>query len=41
MFYQILLLSQKKRCAIITHKDGIYELSHELSIDLRRRILGN
>ena len=40
MFYQILLLSQVKRWAIITYKHGIYELPHELPNDLRLRILG-
>ena len=30
MFYQTLLLPQVKRCAIITCKDGIYELPHDL-----------
>ena len=30
-----------ERWAIITYKHGIYELSHELPNDLRRRILGN
>ena len=34
MFYQILLSPQKKRCAIITDKHGIYELSNELPNDL-------
>ena len=41
MFYQIFLLPQVKRCAIITYKHGIYELPHELPNDLRLRILGN
>ena len=41
MFYQIFLLPQVKRWAIITYKHGIYELPHELSNDLRQRILGN
>ena len=27
MFYQIFLLPQAKRCAIITYKYGIYELN--------------
>ena len=30
---------QVKRCAIITYKHGIYELSHELPNDLRLRTL--
>ena len=41
MFYQTFLSSQMKRCAIITYKHGIYELPHELSHDLRLRVLGN
>ena len=41
MFYQIFrLLPQFKRWAIITYKHGIYELPHELTNDLRLRILG-
>ena len=35
MFYQIFLSPQVKRCAIITYKHGIYELSHELPNNLR------
>ena len=38
--YQIFLSRQEKRCAIITYKNGIYEMSHELPNDLRLRILG-
>ena len=30
MFYQIFLLPQVKRSAIISNKHGIYELPHEL-----------
>ena len=41
MFYQIFLSPQMKQWAIITYKHGIYELHHELSNDLRVRILGN
>ena len=41
MFYQIFLSPQVKRCPIITYKHGIYELPHELTNDLRLRILGN
>ena len=41
MFYQILLSPQVKRCAIVTYKHDIYELSDELPNDLRLRILGN
>ena len=32
MFYQIFLLQQMKRCAIISYKHGIYELPHELPL---------
>ena len=39
MFYQIFLSPQVKQWAIITYKHGIYDLSHELTNDLR--ILGN
>ena len=35
MFYQIFLSPQVNRCAIITYKHGIYELTHELPKDLR------
>ena len=41
MFYQIFLPLKAKRCAIITHKHGIYELTHELPNDLRFRRLGD
>ena len=44
MFYQIFLSPQAKECAIITDKDGIYDLPHELPNNLRvkdLRILGN
>ena len=34
--YQIFLLQQVKRCAIITYKHDIYDLPHELSNNLRR-----
>ena len=37
MFYQTFLSLEVKRCAIITYKHGIYELSHELPNDLRLR----
>ena len=40
MFYQILLSPQVKRCAIISYKHVIHELSHELPNDLRP-FLGN
>ena len=38
--YQIFLARQENRCVIITYKNGIYEMSHELPNDLRLRILG-
>ena len=41
MFYQIFFTPQLKRCAIITYKHGIYELSNELPNDLRLRMLRN
>ena len=41
MFYQIFLLPQVNRWAIMTYKHGIYELPHELPNDLRLRILRN
>ena len=34
-FYQVFLSRQVKRCAIITYKHGIYELSHQLPNNLR------
>ena len=37
MFYQILISPQVKRCVIITHKHGIYELPNHLIL----RILEN
>ena len=40
-FYQILLLVQVKRSAIISNKQRVYELPDELPDDLRLRILGN
>ena len=33
MFYQIFLLPQEQRSAIITYKDGVYELRHESPIN--------
>ena len=39
MFYQIFRLPEVKRCAIITHKHGVYELPHELPHDVRLGIL--
>ena len=41
MLYQIFLSPQVKWCAIITYKQGIYELPHELPNNLRLWILGN
>ena len=41
MFYQIFLLPQVKRWAIITYKHGIYELPQGLPNNLRLRILGD
>ena len=44
MFYQILLSPEVKRSVIISNKQGVYELPHELPNDLRLkncRILGN
>ena len=41
MFYQIFLLPQVERWAIITYKHSIYMLAHELPNDLRLKILGN
>ena len=41
MFYQIFRLPEVKRCAIITHKHGVYELPNELPNDLRPGILRN
>ena len=41
MFFKVFLLLQVKWCAIITYRNAIHELSHELPNDLRLRILGN
>ena len=41
MFYQIFLSLQVKGCAIITYKNGVYELPRELANDLKIKILGN
>ena len=41
MFYQIFLSWQVKCCAIISNKQSVYELPHELPNDLRLRIFGN
>ena len=41
MFYQIFSSPKVKRRAIITYKQGIYDLPHELPNDLRLRKLGN
>ena len=36
MFYQIFPSPQVKLCAIITYKQGVHELPHELPNDLRK-----
>ena len=41
MFYQISLLPQVKRWAIITYRHGTYKLPHLLLNELRPKILGN
>ena len=41
IFCQIFLSPEVKRCAIITYKHGVCELSHELPNHLRLGILGN
>ena len=41
MFYRIFFSLQVKRSAVISNKQGVYELVHELSNDLRFRILEN
>ena len=41
MFYQIFVSPQVKRNAIISNKQGAYQLTHELPHELRLRILGN
>ena len=42
MFDQIFLSPQVKLVSVITsNKHGIYMLPHELSIDLRHRLLGD
>ena len=41
MFYQVFLLLKVKKCEIITNKEDIYELSHELPNDITLRSLGN
>ena len=41
MYYQIFYSLQVKQYAIITYKHGIYELPHELSNNIKLRILGN
>ena len=40
-FYQVFFSPQGKRSAIISNKQGAYELPHELPSDLRFRNLGN
>ena len=39
MLYQIFLSPKVKRCIIITYKNGIYELHHELPNELRLKEL--
>ena len=41
MLYQIFLLPQVKQSAIISNKQGVYELNYELPNDPRLRILEN
>ena len=41
MFYQIFFSPQVKRIVIISNKNVLYELPHELPNYLRLRILGN
>ena len=41
IFYQMFLLPQVKRGVIVSNKNSIWELSHELLINLKLRILGN
>ena len=41
MFYQIFVSPQVKRNAIISNKEGAYQLTHELPHEFRLRILGN
>ena len=41
MFEKIFPSPKVKRCGIITHRHGIYELPHELTSNLTLRILGN
>ena len=41
MLYQIFLSPQVKRSAIISNKQGVYELPHKLLNDLILRILAN
>ena len=41
MFDKMLVSPQVKGIRIITNKNGVYELRHELPHDLGLRILGN
>ena len=41
MFYQIFLSPQVKQSAIVSNKQGVYELPHEFPNDLRLRLIGN
>ena len=40
-FYQIFFSPKVKQSMIISNKQGVYELPHELPNNLRLRILGN
>ena len=41
MLYQVFLSPQVKQSTVISNKQGVYELPHELPNDLRLTILGN
>ena len=41
MFYQIFVSPQVKQSAIVSNKQGVYELPHELPNDLRLWLIGN
>ena len=41
LLYQFFFLTQVKRSVIITNEHGIYELPHDLQIDLRLVVLEN
>ena len=40
-FYQLFLSPEVKQSVIISNKQGVYEMLHELPNDLRLSILGN